>query len=154
MILNHELIYSVCLFCPTGRFLNFRKKLKGAGLVVLACGVGQKPGESRLKLLKRGVNVFQNVVPRVLEHAPDSLLLIVSNPVDIMTQVVTKISALPPEHVIGSGTILDTARFRTLLAEHQGIEVTIQPTLSNEEEEALKKSAEILKEAAAELNFF
>ena len=95
--------------------------LNGAGLVVLACGVGQKPGESRLKLLERNVNVFQNVVPRVLEHAPDSILLIVSNPVDIMTQVVTKISALPPERVIGSGTILDTARFRTLLAEHLGL---------------------------------
>ncbi len=95
--------------------------LKGAGLVVLACGVGQKPGESRLKLLERNVNVFQNVVPRVLEHAPDSILLVVSNPVDIMTQVVTKISALPPERVIGSGTILDTARFRTLLAEHLGL---------------------------------
>jgi len=92
--------------------------LKGAGLVVLACGVGQKPGESRLKLLERNVNVFQNVVPRVLEHAPDSVLLIVSNPVDIITQVVTKISNLPPKRVIGSGTILDTARFRTLLAEH------------------------------------
>ncbi len=95
--------------------------LNGAGLVVLACGVGQKPGESRLKLLERNVNVFQNVVPRVLEHAPDSILLIVSNPVDIITQVVTKISALPPERVIGSGTILDTARFRTLLAEHLGL---------------------------------
>jgi len=96
-------------------------KLKGAELVVLACGVGQKPGEPRLKLLERNVNVFQNVVPQVLEHAPDSILLIVSNPVDIMTQVVTKISALPPERVIGSGTILDTARFRTLLAEHLGL---------------------------------
>ena len=92
--------------------------LNGAGLVVLACGVGQKPGESRLKLLERNVNVFQGVVPRVLEFAPDSILLIVSNPVDIMTQVVTKISALQPERVIGSGTILDTARFRTLIAEY------------------------------------
>ncbi len=95
--------------------------LKGAGLVVLACGVAQKPGESRLKLLERNVSVFQNVVPRVLVHAPDSILLIVSNPVDIMTEVVTKISNLPHERVIGSGTILDTARFRTLLAEHLNI---------------------------------
>jgi len=95
--------------------------LKGAGLVVLACGVAQKPGESRLKLLERNVNVFQHVVPRVLEHAPDSILLIVSNPVDIMTQVVTQISGLPSQRVIGSGTILDTARFRTLLAEHLGL---------------------------------
>ena len=95
--------------------------LKSADLVVLACGVGQKPGETRLQLLQRNVKVFQDVVPRVLEHAPHTILLIVSNPVDIMTQVVTQISGLAPRRVIGSGTILDTARFRTLLAEHLGI---------------------------------
>jgi L-lactate dehydrogenase len=242
--------------------------LKGADIVVLACGVGQKPGETRLQLLERNVQVFQTVVPGVLEHTPETILLIVSNPVDIMTQVVTKISNLPSGRVIGSGTILDTARFRTLLAEHlniaphslhayvlgehgdsevlawssgkvggvsleefatqiqrpitdedkdriddgvrraayriiegkgatyygigagiarivraigddegavltlsniegfngvslslprvlkaKGIETTIQPMLSNEEEKALKRSAEILKEAAAELDF-
>ena len=95
--------------------------LKGADIVVLACGVGQKPGETRLQLLERNAQIFQNVVPRVLEYAPDSILLIVSNPVDIMPQVVTKISNLPSRRVIGSGTILDTARFRTLLAEHLNI---------------------------------
>ncbi|MGD9139097.1 MAG: L-lactate dehydrogenase [Desulfobacterales bacterium] len=95
--------------------------LRNARLVVLACGVGQKPGESRLELLERNVNVFQTVVPRVLEYTPDTILLIVSNPVDIMTQVVSKISGLPSKRVIGSGTILDTARFRTLLGEHLGL---------------------------------
>jgi len=97
------------------------RMLKSADIVVLACGVGQKPGETRLQLLERNVKVFQNVIPRVLEQAPETILLIVSNPVDIMTQVVTKISGLAPERVIGSGTILDTARFRTLLAEHLNI---------------------------------
>jgi L-lactate dehydrogenase len=96
-------------------------RLKGADLVVLACGVGQKPGETRLQLLQRNVHVFQDVVPRVLDHAPKTILLIVSNPVDIMTQIVTQISGLPARRVIGSGTILDTARFRTLLAEHLNI---------------------------------
>jgi L-lactate dehydrogenase len=95
--------------------------LKGADLVVLACGVAQKPGETRLQLLERNVRVFDNVVPQVLKYAPETILLIVSNPVDIMTQVVTKISGLPPRRVFGSGTILDTARFRTLLAEHLNI---------------------------------
>ena len=95
--------------------------LEGADLVVLACGVGQKPGETRLKLLERNDWVFEDVVPRVLEHAPDTILLIVTNPVDIMTQVVMKISGLTSQRVIGSGTILDTARFRTLLAEHLNI---------------------------------
>ena len=97
------------------------KILKDADIVVLACGVGQKPGETRLQLLERNARVFENVVPRVLENAPDTILLVVSNPVDIMTQVVTKISGLPSQQVIGSGTILDTARFRTLLAEHLNI---------------------------------
>lgn len=93
-------------------------ELKGAGTVVLACGAAQHPGESRLQLLERNVKVFQNVVPQVLEHTPETVLLIVSNPVDIMTHVVTKIANLPGQQVIGSGTILDTARFRTLLGEH------------------------------------
>jgi L-lactate dehydrogenase len=96
-------------------------RLKNADMVVLACGVGQKPGETRLQLLERNVNVFKSVVPQVLESAPQTILLIVSNPVDIMTQVVTKISGLAPQRVVGSGTILDTARFRTLLAEHLNI---------------------------------
>jgi len=113
----HAVPYGKPMRITAGDYSN----LMGAELIVLACGVGQKPGESRLKLLERNVNVFQNVVPRVLEHAPDSILLIVSNPVDIMTQVVTKISGLPSQRVIGSGTILDTARFRALLAEHLGI---------------------------------
>jgi len=96
-------------------------QLKGAGLVVLACGVGQRPGETRLQLLERNAEVFGKVIPRVLEYAPESMLLIVSNPVDVMTQVVTRISGLSAGRVIGSGTILDTARFRTLLGEYLGV---------------------------------
>ena len=96
-------------------------QLEGAGLVILACGVGQKPGETRLHLLERNVNVFNKVVPQVLDAAPDAILLVASNPVDVMTQVVTRISKLPVGRVIGSGTIRDTARFRALLSEHLGV---------------------------------
>ena len=96
-------------------------RIEGAKVVVLACGVAQKPGENRLQLLERNVHVFDQVVPKVLKYAPDSILLLASNPVDIMTQAVTKLSGLPSQRVIGSGTILDTARFRTLLGEHLGI---------------------------------
>jgi L-lactate dehydrogenase len=92
-----------------------------ANLVVLACGVGQRPGENRLQLLERNAKVFESVVRQVLEYAPETILLVVSNPVDVMTQVVTKVSGLLPGRVIGSGTILDTARFRTLLGEHLGV---------------------------------
>ena len=95
--------------------------LAGAGVVILAAGVPQKPGESRLSLLARNADVFADVVGQVRAAAPDALLVVASNPVDIMTEVTQRASGLPPERVIGSGTILDTARFRTLLAEHLGL---------------------------------
>ncbi len=96
-------------------------ELEAADIVVLACGVGQRPGETRLQLLEHNAQVFKQVVPQVLEYAPETILLIASNPVDVMTQVVTRISGLSPQKVIGSGTILDTARFRALLGEHLGV---------------------------------
>lgn len=95
--------------------------LKDAQAVVLACGVNQKPGESRLDLLNRNVSVFQSVIPQVLKYAPKAVLIVVSNPVDLLTHIVTRISNLPSKQVFGSGTLLDTARFRALLGEHLGI---------------------------------
>ena len=95
--------------------------LANAGVVVLACGVGQRPGETRLQLLERNVEIFKKVIPQVLQFAPEALLLVVSNPVDVITQVVTKLSGINPAKVIGSGNILDTARFRALLGEHLGV---------------------------------
>lgn len=95
--------------------------LSDAAVVVISAGVGQKPGETRLQLLGRNAAVFADIVPRVLAAAPDAILVIATNPVDIMTQVATRISKLPPTRVIGSGTILDTARYRALLGAHLGI---------------------------------
>lgn len=96
-------------------------QLEGASVVILACGVSQKPDESRLQLLARNRRVFESVVPQILAAAPDAVLLVASNPVDILTQMVTRISGLPAGRVIGSGTILDTARFRTLVADQIGV---------------------------------
>ncbi len=95
--------------------------LAGAGVVILAAGVGQKPGESRLDLLSRNAEVFRQVIDQVLTYAPDTILLVATNPVDIMTQISVALSGLPPARVIGSGTVLDTARFRSLLGAHLGI---------------------------------
>lgn len=92
--------------------------LAGAGVVVLSAGVGQRPGETRLELLERNAAVFADVVPRVLDAAPESILLVATNPVDVMTDVATRLSGLPPARVIGTGTVLDTARFRALLADY------------------------------------
>lgn len=95
--------------------------LEGAELVILAAGVAQKPGESRLGLLARNADVFAQVIAGVRRAAPGAILLVASNPVDIMTDVALRISGLPAARVIGSGTILDTARFRSLIAHHLGI---------------------------------
>jgi L-lactate dehydrogenase len=96
--------------------------LAGARVLVLSAGVGQRPGESRLDLLARNAAVFRELLPAVLRAAPDALLLVATNPVDVMTHVAARVAAescgTPPERVIGSGTILDTARFRALLGEH------------------------------------
>jgi len=96
-------------------------ELSGARVVVIAGGVAQKPGETRLQLLQRNADVFRQIVPAVLRHAPDAVLLVVTNPVDIMTHLAAHFAAefgVPPTRVIGSGTTLDTARFRTLLGRH------------------------------------
>lgn len=95
--------------------------LAGAALVILAAGVSQRPGETRIELLGRNAAVFESIVPQIVRHAPDALLLVATNPVDIMTQVAVRVSGLARERVIGSGTILDTARFRALLADHLSI---------------------------------
>lgn len=95
--------------------------LAGASVVIISAGVGQKPGETRLQLLDRNAAVFRAIIPSVLAVAPDAILVVATNPVDIMTQAATRISGLPPSRVIGSGTILDSARFRALLAEHWAI---------------------------------
>jgi len=95
--------------------------LKGAGVVVIAAGVSQKPGETRLELLSRNAEVFRTVVANIRAAAPDAILLVASNPVDVMTAITTRLSGLEPSRVIGSGTILDTARFRNLLGRHLGI---------------------------------
>jgi L-lactate dehydrogenase len=94
----------------------------GAAIVVITAGAGQRPGETRLDLVKKNADIFEKIVPEVARRNPDGILLVATNPVDVLTQVSQKLSGLPPNRVIGSGTILDTARFRYLLGEHFGVE--------------------------------
>jgi L-lactate dehydrogenase len=99
--------------------------LAGCRVVVIAAGVAQQPGESRLHLLQRNAAVFEQVVPSILQYAADSVLVVVSNPVDIMTHLAAHFAdshGVPSNRVIGSGTMLDTARFRTLLGRHFGVD--------------------------------
>jgi len=90
----------------------------GAIVTVISAGVNQKPGETRLELLRRNAAVFSAVIPNIVKHNPDGVLLIATNPVDILSYAALKLSGSPPQRVIGSGTILDTARFRHLLSRY------------------------------------
>lgn len=95
---------------------------RDADLVIITAGAAQKPGESRLNLVERNVAIFKSILSDVVKYCPDAILLIVSNPADIMTYATLKITGFPSSRVIGSGTVLDTARFRYLLANKLGID--------------------------------
>lgn len=96
--------------------------LAEAQIVVVTAGVGQKPGESRLSLLNRNAAVFKAIAEQLDRHAPGAILLIASNPVDVLTYVMQHLSARPDRHVIGTGTMLDTTRTRALLAAHYNVD--------------------------------
>ena len=93
-----------------------------ADIVIITAGAAQKSGESRLNLVERNVALFKGLLTDVVKYCPNAILLIVSNPVDVMTYVTLKISGFPSSRVIGSGTVLDTARFRSLLAQKMDID--------------------------------
>jgi L-lactate dehydrogenase len=90
----------------------------GSDLCIITAGARQIPGESRLNLLQRNVSLFKNIIPPLAKYSPDAILLIVSNPVDVLTYVAWKLSGFPANRVIGSGTNLDSSRFRFLIADH------------------------------------
>jgi L-lactate dehydrogenase len=99
--------------------------LVGCKVVIVSAGVGQKPGETRLQLLERNARVFKQVIPSILEHAPEAVLLIATNPVDVMTHIAARYaeeSGVPSSRVIGSGTTLDTARLRSLIGRHLNVD--------------------------------
>lgn len=92
--------------------------IKDCGLVILAAGANQKPDETRIDLLHRNETILQSILSSVLSAAPDCILLVVSNPVDLLTYLAQKISGLPANRVIGTGTVLDTARLKYLVGQH------------------------------------
>ncbi len=94
---------------------------KDSDIVVITCGVARKPGQSRLELAQTNVDIIKAIAPEITKHAPDATYIIVSNPVDILTYAFCKVSGIPEERVIGSGTILDTSRLRSRIAEYFSI---------------------------------
>ncbi|MCM1324237.1 MAG: L-lactate dehydrogenase [Acetobacter sp.] len=97
------------------------KDLSEAGIIFITAGANQKPGETRLDLLEKNVAIFKSIIPEVVKYAPNAILVIAANPVDIMTEVTLKLSGFPKNRVFGTGTVLDSARFRSILGRHLGV---------------------------------
>lgn len=93
-----------------------------AAIIVVTAGANQQPGETRLDLVQKNVRIFKSIIPEIARRDYQGIVLVVSNPVDILTYVTLKLSDLPAHRVIGSGTVLDTARFKYILGEHLGVD--------------------------------
>ena len=105
---------------------NNYRGIRGSDIVIISAGANQRPGETRTDLLENNANVIRDIVPRVMENVDPKrvILILVTNPLDVMVMLAQKLSKLPPARVIGTGTMLDTARLRTILA--RGLSVSPQ----------------------------
>ena len=92
--------------------------LADCALIIITAGAGQKPGETRLELVHKNVEIYREIIPRIARRNREAILLVVSNPVDVLTYAAWRLSGYPAERVLGSGTVLDTARLKYLLGEH------------------------------------
>lgn len=107
---------------PVEIYAGTYEDLADAYLVIVTAGANQLPGESRINLTEKNVRIFQSIIPEIVRYNTECLLLIVANPVDILTTVALRLSGFPPERVIGSGTVLDSSRFKYRLGEYIGID--------------------------------
>jgi len=117
-----DLSHGVPFISPVKVIAGDYSDCSGSSIVIIAAGANQKPGETRLDLVKRNTEVFKSIIPELVKYCAESILLVVTNPVDILTYVTYKISGFKKERVIGSGTVLDTARFKYLLGDQLGID--------------------------------
>ncbi len=118
MDLNHAVPFTH----PTRIWAGDYADCAGAAVTVLAAGVPQKPGQTRLECLQANASVWREIVPQISSHNSSGILLVATNPVDVLTYTAWRLSGLPAARVLGSGTILDTARFRFLLSRHFGVD--------------------------------
>lgn len=107
---------------PVNIFAGDYADTKDSDIVIITAGLAQKPGETRLDLVNRNIDIYKQLIPEIVKYNPNAILLVVSNPVDILTQVTYELSGFPAERVIGSGTVLDTARFKSALAKRFSVD--------------------------------
>jgi len=116
--ISHGLPFAKPMQIYSGDYEN----LADAAVIIVTAGAGQKPGETRLDLVKKNVGIFKSIIPQITKYNQEGILLIVANPVDILTYTAAKLSGFPSNRVFGSGTVLDTARLKYLLGEHLGVD--------------------------------
>ena len=107
---------------PMQIYAGTYQDISDAAVVIVTAGAGQKPGETRLDLVKKNVGIFRSIIPEIAKYNKNGILLVVANPVDILTYVAKQLSGYPSNRVFGSGTVLDTARLKYLLGEHLGVD--------------------------------
>lgn len=118
MDLNHGIPFAKPVKVYAGNYDD----LSDCSLIIIAAGANQKPGETRIDLVKKNTAILKSIIPEITKRNKECILLILSNPVDILTYITLKMSGFPKNRVIGSGTVLDTARLKYLLAEHLGVD--------------------------------
>jgi L-lactate dehydrogenase len=118
MDLNHTVPFAHAASVWAGDYAD----CAGAAVTVITAGANQRPGETRLDLVARNAAIFRGIIPPVATANPDGVILVAANPVDVLTHTTLRLSGLPAERVIGSGTTLDTARFRFLISRHFGVD--------------------------------
>lgn len=118
MDLSHGLPFTKPMEIKAGGY----EDIADCAMIIITAGANQKPGETRLDLIHKNVEIYKSIIPKIVEKNQEATLLIVSNPVDIMTYVALKLSGYPSHKVIGSGTVLDTARLKYLLSRHLDVD--------------------------------
>ena len=116
-----DIIQGTCFRDPISVVAGDYEDAKDSDIVIITSGIARKPGQTRIELAQTNVDILKSITPSIVAVAPNALYIMVSNPVDIMTYVFTKISGLPERQIVGSGTILDTARLRYALSAHYGV---------------------------------
>ena len=117
-----DIMHGSALNSPCNVILGSIEDTKDSDIIIITAGVAQKPGETRLDLIDKNYKIFKGFIPGLAKLSPNAILLVVSNPVDILSYITYKLSGFPKERVIGSGTVLDTTRLRSLLGKYFGID--------------------------------
>lgn len=118
MDLSHGLPFAKEMEIKAGGY----EDIADCAMIIITAGANQKPGETRLDLVHKNVAIYKSIIPEIVKYNQEAILLVVSNPVDIMTYTALKLSGYPKQRVIGSGTVLDTARLKYHLSRHLNVD--------------------------------